>query len=297
METTIRADGVALPATVDLPAGPVRGGLIALHSASDGDRSFFCYEHLGQALREHGIAVLRFDRRPRDGGDVPLRVQAADTAAAIGVLRQHVGDRPVGIWGFSQGAWAAALTAATHPEQVACLVLVSGAGVSPAAQMRYGCAEQLRRRGYGATDLAELARLRASYEAYQRGELDQWDAQAVVDDCVARPWFDLVKVPRRIPDRPGGWPDVDYDPVPTFAAVSCPVLAFYGDRDEWVPVADSIAAWERATAGRIDLSVHRLAGCDHHPTLDDRRDLAGISPDYTRTLVQWLRNRLDITAA
>ncbi|MFI7437667.1 hypothetical protein [Micromonospora haikouensis] len=45
---------------------------------------------------------------------------------------------------------------------VAFLVLVSGSGVSPAVQMRYGTAEQPRRNGYGDADLAELGRAGAA---------------------------------------------------------------------------------------------------------------------------------------
>ncbi len=31
--------------------------------------------------------------------------QASDAVAAVGVLRDYVSDRPIGLWGFSQGAW------------------------------------------------------------------------------------------------------------------------------------------------------------------------------------------------
>ncbi|MFG3577602.1 hypothetical protein [Micromonospora chersina] len=36
----------------------------------------------------------------------------------------------------------------------------------------------------------------------------------------------------------------------------------------------------------------RLGGCDHAPTLDGRDDLAGVSPDYERVLLDWLGRRL-----
>lgn len=83
-----------------------------------------------------GKRALRYDRRPHVEGDVPLALQASDAIAAAGVLRERFGDVPVGLWGFSQGAWAAPLAAALYPDQVSFLALVSGSGVSPAAQMR-----------------------------------------------------------------------------------------------------------------------------------------------------------------
>jgi uncharacterized protein len=69
-----------------------------------GQRSFFCHLHLARVVPAAGIAVLRYDRRPHvDKADVPFDRQAGDAAAAINALRGHVGDAPIGLWGFSQG--------------------------------------------------------------------------------------------------------------------------------------------------------------------------------------------------
>ncbi|MGS2615628.1 alpha/beta fold hydrolase [Micromonospora sp. LZ34] len=298
MELTIEVDGVRLPATLDLPAGSVRGAVVVLHGAEAGHRSYFCYTHLARLLPGAGVAVLRFDRRPRmHNRDVPLIRQADDAAAAVRLLRRHVGDVPIGLWGWSQGAWAAPVTATRHPDLVAFLVLVSGSGVSPAAQMRYGTAEQLRRHGFADTDIAELDRLRTTVEDYLRGRVDRESAQHAVDRAADRAWFPLAWLPRQLPDQPGTWADMDFDPVPVFAQLTCPVLLFYGATDAWVPVDASIAAWRRATAASpAGLSICRLDGCDHLPTLDGREDLAGISAQYSETLLSWLYARLPSAA-
>ena len=122
------------------PAGRVRGGIVPLHPASDGSRRQFLFEHLVDTVVPLGVAVLRFDRRPSAGDeDVPFAVQAADALLALDALRAEVGDVPLGLWAWSQGAWAAALAAAKSSD-VAFLVLLAACGVSPAAQMRYGTA-------------------------------------------------------------------------------------------------------------------------------------------------------------
>ncbi|MGW5672083.1 alpha/beta hydrolase family protein [Micromonospora sp. NPDC003776] len=278
-----------LPATLDLPAGPVRGGLAVLHGSHADQQSYFLYEHLARLLPPAGIAVLRYDRRPRmDGRDVPLTEQADDAAAALDVLRRQVGHVPVGLWGFSQGAWAAALTASRHP--VDFLALVGCSGVSPAVQMRYGTAEQLRRHGYGPADLAELARLRGVAEAYLRGGVPRATAQAELDTAAGRPWFPLAFLPRELPE-PGAWADMDFDPEPVFAKLSCPVLLCYGETDAWTPIEASLAVWRRA-AGGADLTVARLAGCDHAPTLHEGDTVDTVSPQYERILIDWLAGRL-----
>jgi len=95
--------------------------------------------------------------------------------------------------------------------------------VSPAVQMRYGTARQLRQSGYGDEPLKELAELRSTFEGYLRGRQERGAAQAAVDRYATRPWFPLVHVPRTLPE-PGSWEDMDFDPEPVFAQVRCPVL-------------------------------------------------------------------------
>ncbi|KAB1117643.1 alpha/beta hydrolase family protein [Micromonospora aurantiaca] len=288
METTVGTAG--LPAVLDLPAGPVRGGLVVLHGSHAEQHSYFLYAHLARLLPPAGIAVLRYDRRPRiDGHDVPLADQAEDASAALTELRRHVGSAPVGLWGFSQGAWAAALTAVRHP--VDFLVLVGCSAVSPAVQMRHGTAEQLRRNGYGPADLAELAELRRVAEGFQRGDVPRAEAQEAIDAAARRRWFPLAFLPNELPATPGTWTDMDYDPAPVLARLTCPVLLCYGATDAWIPIEDSLAVWRRA-ARDAELTVARLAGCDHAPTLGEGEDLDSVSPQYERVLLDWLDRRL-----
>jgi uncharacterized protein len=279
-----------LPATLTLPEGPVRGGLVPLHPAGDGSRRQFLFEHLADTVVARGFAVLRFDRRPSPADDdVPFAVQADDALNALDVLRVEAGDVPLGLWAWSQGAWAAGL-AASRSLDVAFLVLLAACGVSPAVQMRYGTAEQLRRHGFGdERALAELAELRAALEDALRDRSRVAASQAVVDRYADRPWFELAYVPQTL-DPTDDWPDMDYDPAPTLADVRCPVLLIYGEEDEWTPVEPSIAAWE--AAGNGELTVVRLAGTDHAPTFGGAHERDAISPEYTQALTDWLEQRL-----
>jgi pimeloyl-ACP methyl ester carboxylesterase len=276
-----------LPATLSLPEGQARAGVIPLHPAGDGSRHQFLFEHLTDTLVPRGVAVLRFDRRPSpDDEDIPFAVQADDALEALRLLRTQVGSAPVGLWAWSQGAWAAALAAA-RSQEVAFLVLLAACGVSPAEQMRYGTAEQLRRNGYG-DGLSELAEVRAALECALRDPSCLATAQAVIDRYADRPWFALSYVPRTL-DPSDDWPDMDFDPAPILAEVHCPVLLFYGEEDEWTPIEPSIDAWRRAAAK--DLTVVRLPGTDHAPTLSGVHERSAISPAYTDALTGWLGRR------
>jgi pimeloyl-ACP methyl ester carboxylesterase len=296
-ELTIATGGAELPATLTLPAGGVRGGLVPLHPASDGLRRQFLFEHLVDTLVPRGVAVLRFDRRPSAaGGDVPFELQATDALRALQELRAlpEVGSTPLGLWAWSQGAWSAAL-AATRSTEVAYLVLVAACGVSPAEQMRYGTAEQLRRHGHGDDEAQrELAELRAALEDALRDPSRRGESQAVVDRYADRPWFPLAYVPRTL-DPSATWDDMDFDPAPFLSSVECPVLLFYGEEDEWTPIEPSIAAWQRAAAasGNDGLEIVRLAGADHAPTLGGVHDRSAVTPSYTKALVEWIDRQLE----
>ncbi len=100
---------------------------------------------------------------------------------------------------------------------------------------------------------------------------------------------------RRTLPPPGTWEDMDYDPAVIISQVRCPVLLFYGEDDEWVPVDDSVAVWRQTTAaaGNTAVTVVRLPGTSHHPTLHGGRDINSISPLYTERLLDWVLARLE----
>ena len=87
---------------------------------------------------------------------------------------------------------------------------------------------------------------------------------------------------------------MDFDPAPILASVRCPVLLFYGEEDEWTPIEPSVAAWRRAAtaAGNTRLTVVRLPGTDHAPTIGGVHELDAISPRYTQALVDWVDDRV-----
>lgn len=282
----IRCRGAQLAGVLTLPRGSCRAAVVLLHPADDPSGRQFLFEHLVMVLPEHGIAVLRYDRRAwPPGRDVPYELQAEDLSHGLQVLAEEVGFVPAGLWGFSQGAWVAVMTAAARAD-IAFLVLVGCSAVSPARQMRYGTAEQLRRAGFGPVCIAELGDLRNAYEGFQRDQLSRQQAQQVVDAFADQPWFELSWVPRVLPQAPD-WDDMDFDPGLGIGQIRCPVLAFYGE-DEWVPVQESIGVWRAAFRDPAQLTIHHLAGTAHHPTLGGLRELSAISPEYSAKLASWL---------
>ena len=286
VESQIEMSG--LVADLTRPCGTVVAGLVPLHSADGSSRDHFLLAHLAAVLPPRGIAVLRFDRR--SDKDASLAVQARDAAAAVATLRNAVRERalPTILWGVSQGAWAAMLAAGAMAD-LAGLVLVSASGVSPADQMRFAVDAQLRRAGYDEAARNDLRRLRTAYEAFGRGELPRETAQATIDELAGQPWFGLSWVPRSLPEQPGEF-ELDFCPVAAFSQVKCPTLLLYGETDQWVPISESIKRLTRVASCR--LTVARLRGTGHYPTLDHRLEACAISPNYLAALTTWLAETL-----
>jgi len=273
-----------------LPDGPgPHPALIALHPAADRSRDQYLFRHLASVLPPRGIAVLRYDRR---GDDVPLEEQAADTRSAIAKLRarQDIDAARIGLWGFSQGAWVAPLVAAESRE-VAFLVLLASTGVSPAEQMLYGTTKHAREEGFDLDAERGIVALRQRVDDWRRGRVTRDNAQAAVDAASGEPWFEHAWVQRTLGD--GNWPNMDFEPEPVFSRVNVPVLLFYGEDDEWQPIERSMATWRRAAAraANRDVTIVRLAGTRHAPTLHGGEDIASIAPEYERALVVWLEER------
>jgi len=245
-------------------------------------------------LPPRGIAVARFDRR---GDDVPLDDQVEDLMAVVEDLerRPELDSRRIGLWGFSQGAWVAPL-AASRSSKIAFLVLLASTGVSPAEQMLYGTAKHARMAGYGEDAASRIATVRRVVDDYRRGKASRDAAQQAIDTIRDEPFFEHAWIPASLEGTDLTWTDMDFDPEPIFAGVRVPTLLLYGEDDEWSPIDASVATWQRAAqrARNHDVTVVRLAGTGHAPTLGGAETIDAVAPEYERVLVDWL-NRVTRT--
>lgn len=270
--------------TLPKGAGPFPA-VIGIHPANDASRDHFLFQHLEATLPPLGVAVARFDRR---GNDVPFVDQARDVEAVMEAVaaRSDIDAPRIGLWGFSQGAWVAPLVA-SRSASVAFLILVAATGVSPAEQMRYGTAKQARAAGHTEAEIDALLALRAAFEDFARRSRSRTEVQSLIDRAKGEPWFERAHVRPELPEGPGVWPDIDFDPAPLIAAVRVPLLLFYGEDDDWQPTDASVAAWLRA--GTRDVMVVRLPKTGHAPTTAGGTDVASVLPRYTDTLGAWVR--------
>jgi pimeloyl-ACP methyl ester carboxylesterase len=259
--------------------------VVALHGASDGTRDHGLLRHLQDVLPGLGIGVATFDRRGEgeSTGSPSLgnfELQAQDAAA----VARSLGVRRVGLWGYSQGAWGAPIAAELLPE-TAFLVLVSSAAVTPARQMNFGVAQQMRRADYSSTAVDRAIDLRERFAAWASGT----DDPSLGHDLALtepEPWWELAYLPADLPDatdRASWHAEMSFEPQPVYARIRVPTLLVFGSDDIWVPVEESIANWKS-----LDLAAPVTTVMIPEATHDMLTPSGEISPDYEHALRDWL---------
>jgi len=298
-EVTFFSQGLRLVGTLYSPPGqahyPV---LIVLHAANGGMRQHPFYQHLATALPARGIAVLIYDRRGsgQSAGDfqtADFEDLAGDAVAAIDYLcsRSEVDGERVGLYGISQGGWIAPIAAIQRP-QVACQVIVSGCGVSPAQQMDYGASYTLRAAGYSEDIVARALALRGRVNEYYRGHLSSEVIHADLDQVRTEPWVQSAYLPtsEELPTvvaHDKWYYEMDFDPLPVWHSVRQPTLFLFAADDRWVPIEASLANFRAATTQLAEAAFVRIEGTDHL-MYELGHSAAHVSSRYIEVLLDWL---------
>ena len=303
-EITFRNGQVHLEGTLTKPETnspyPV---VIVAHTSSAGTRDFAVYQHLARLLPRHGVAVFLFDRRGSGNStgnfdSATFLDLATDIQAAIVSLKQRpdIDSKHVGLWGMSQGGWIAPLAAAEFAS-VAFLLAVSAVGVSPAEQMNFSAEYELRERGFSRHAVDEMLSLRGLVDRYYRGNASRSEVQTRLDVCRHEAWFPFAYLKDVLPLNPAGakwYQEMDFDPVPMIQTINVPVLLLYGERDPWVPIANSIATWQEY--GPQALTVHQILDANHFMMSIKQAGIRGDDgcqvEEYATILIQWIKEQL-----
>jgi uncharacterized protein len=300
-DVRLETDGAVLAGTLTLPGAPTPAPVVVgVHGAEGGTRDFHLLRHLEATLLPAGIGTLLFDRRGEgeSTGEAAASYDrlAADVRAWLGHLAADPRVGRVGLWGISQGGWIAPLAAAGSSE-VAFLVAVSAAGVTPGVQMDFAVRALMREAGNGDEAVESALALRRALDAVSAGRMPVAEAQALLDRAVDEPWFGLAFVPPDASLVDASWAEeMEFDIRPALRRLDLPVLLFFGEHDRWIPVAESADVWRAELGPDADLTVVSLPGTGHAATfaadLSDWLEQGVVSPDYERTLLAWLRERL-----
>jgi pimeloyl-ACP methyl ester carboxylesterase len=277
--------------------------VIAAHTSGAGTRDFGVYQHLADILPPCGVAVFLFDRRGsrKSTGNFETATffdLASDIQAAIDhlKLRSDIDPKRIGLWGMSQGGWIAPLVAA-NSNDVSFIIAVSAAGVSPAEQMDYSAEFELREKGFSDKEIKQMLDLRGLVDNYCRGKADRSKVEEKLNAFRGETWFSLAYLDGPLPEDPTvikWFQEMDYDPIPAIKKLDVPVLLLYGERDPWVPIAESIARWKEY--GPKDLTTHQIKDGNHFMISIAHSDIRGEEgpqvEEYSTILTQWVKEQV-----
>ena len=301
-EVALEVDGAVLAGTLALPGSPSPAPVvIGVHGAEGGTRDFHLLRHLEATLPPAGFGTLLFDRRGEGQSTGEAAPSYEQLAADVRAWLRHCTADPridsarIGLWGISQGGWIAPLAAAGS--EAAFLVAVSSAGVTPGAQMDFAVRALMREAGHGDEAVERALALRRAMDDVSVGRIPVDEAQTLLDAAIGEPWFGLAFVPPDASLVDASWAEeMEFDIRPALRGLELPVLLFFGEHDRWIPVAESADVWRAELGADADLTVVSLPGTGHAATFAadpaDWLEHGQVSPDYERTLLAWLRDRL-----
>jgi pimeloyl-ACP methyl ester carboxylesterase len=309
------ADGITLAGTLTLPkgAGPFPAALLIAGSGpQDRDESLASHRPfllIADALTRKGIAVLRYDKRgvgkstgnPDTATTMDL---AADAQAALAFLksRKEIDGSRIGLIGHSEGAIIAPYLAG-HAKEVKWLVLLA-APATTGEQTLLNQSELIGRVGGLSDEQLEpsLGFDRAAY-ALVRKEKDPNVLAEKLVGLVKESGLDAALPPAALETQlrmlasPWFRFFLDYDPLPNLKAVSCPVLALYGQKDLQVPAKANLPLVQQAFHDSLNTQAEarELPELNHlfqHAYTGTPAEYAAIeetfSPDALALTVDWV---------
>lgn len=310
---TFRSGDATLAGTLFLPDdGRRHPAVVLFHGSGPEPRDTF----MARWFAEHGVAALTYDKRGvgASTGDfraVSFTALAADGLAALALLkaRPDIDPARIGVWGLSQGGWLGPL-AASQSSDVAFVIAVSGPGVTPAEQMIFYYANQLRDRGFGDADVQQASELRRTVwhllstgdgnegarDALDRARGTRWlEALADQNDGLfRRPATEILRS-TALRERIWFREEANYDPTVALRVLSVPALFIFGADDALVPVERSVSIIRSTltAAGYRAFSIIVFPGADHAISVSSADGRRALASGYLDAIENWLRKTLN----
>jgi len=280
--------------------------IILVHGSGAEDREYMLpFAHF---LIRHGVTVLGYDKRgvgdsTGDWNTASFDDLAGDVAAAFEYLktRSDIERGQIGLLGVSQAGWVMPL-AAIRAKDIAFLISVSGAGVSPAETTIDEAEREMAVSGLrpeGIQRIIGLMKLQYEFARTGRG----WDEYAATRaQIVAR----MGSAPSNFPGTPNDpyWKFIRrlyfYDPAPILRQLQTPVLALFGELDDNILADKNKNAWEAALkdGNNRDYTLRIIPKADHlqlEAKTGSNAEMASLqrfAPTYFATVQDWLAKRL-----
>jgi pimeloyl-ACP methyl ester carboxylesterase len=316
-DVTFSNGSVRLSGNLTLPttAGP-HPAVILIHGAG---RTIPSREfgYWSAYLAGHGIAVLAFDKRGggSSGGNAytaSYEDLADDVLAGLTMLqgRPEIDPIHIGLYGMSNGGYIAPLATARSNGRIAFIAVRSGSTRRVGDNIGYEVGNDLRSEGFSELEVERSVAIRRRVTDFviDRPSITEssWDSLTIEVNRVSGekwfPWARVAWVPRISPKDSFGTAfltklrsEWEYDPIPQWKLVRCPVYVMLGELDRSVPSLESASALRSALRAVADVNV-RIFPNANHGLLEARtgfdREVQSLShyvPDFQSSLVAFIK--------
>jgi uncharacterized protein len=280
--------------------------VILVHPSGSIDREYMI--PFARFLVRRGVAVLGYDKRGVGGSTGDWRQSsfddlAGDVVAAFQYLktRGDIDSAQIGLLGWSQAGWIMPLAAVRAPD-LAFLISVSGAGVTPAETTLDQAENEMRAIGMRPAVISQIIELMKLQYAFARTDQGWEEYSAARDQLVAR----IGRAPETFPSSRDDeyWGFLRrlyfYDPQPMLRRLRVPTLAVFGELDNNILAEKNRAAWDSALhdAGHPDYRLVVLPKANHlllEAAVGSNAEMPTLSrfaPEYFRIVTNWLAERV-----
>lgn len=299
---TFSNEGLRFSADLYLPdANGPHPALVFTHGSGGSGRDNRRHKAEARHYAANGIVSLVFDKRGYGESEGDWRAAtfedlAGDALAAVSFLkvRPEVDPNRVGLRGASQAGWVLPIAAA-RSEDVAHIILISPAGVTPYEQIVFDVRTDLEDAGHAPGEVERaLALLRSGLDYGRSGKGWAQHAQRL-QNAAGEAWLDIASGPPVADHWMWSWfrPVADFDSVPLLETISVPVLVMLGEQDRVCPWQVAGYRFENALESRQEGRhlVRYFPNANHDLEVTTASGEEIPVDGYFETVVEWVQSR------
>jgi len=263
---------------------------------------------LADHLARLGMLVLTFDKRgvgasTGDWSRATFDDLATDVAQAVALLRGRADVDPerVGIGGSSQAGWVAAAAVGHARPAFVVLLGAAGAGLTVETQNLYNTRIRLACAGVSEADIALALLQQQAYFQARRDPSHEHALVALTRRAAGRPAIQPELFPGTLGERATAeWfdvLDVDFDPLPIWAAFNGSLFLLFGSHDDSTPT-DLVQQRLASLPPDPQRAIVVLAGTNHlgllceTTCLGEPERVSRFHPQLFSTLTNWISTQM-----
>lgn len=252
VDVSFHNGAVTLSGTLCIPHAPGRHPAVVFLQGSGGETRWGTNRFIADRFARFGIAALVYDKRGSGASTGDWKMSsyddlANDAIAGIDLLasRPDMDARLIGLHGHSEGGIIAPIAAVHAPSKVAFVVAEDTVAGLVRDQDVYRVSHQIRQAGFTEGQVERALELYKLMIEVLRGAKPYHELETASRSVRNEDWYQWLAIPHEQSYLWTWYPKVgNLNTLVFWKQVHAPVLLIYGERDQLVPVDESLAKIE-----------------------------------------------------